>query len=328
MIFGTPGEIVTAFARISILLLLVLPVADGACAAAIDPDTPDYLRPLDSRATIETERAPDGRLTVIVHGAQFDGRRLVASLTREWWRGEPVAGADFDLHIEVAALAGFNGETLRDVDLVLARRGGRVSRFTLGADVGRNAALRGTLRTADGGKRSIRLESDDAGALLRFAGIFADVAGGRVEIALDLLPDAAARREGMLALRDFAILPGRLMKSIRDMVVPSSPPPGTEFLRFARLHARYALVPGKVIISDATLRSPWVDATLDGLVEGDKLNMRGYVLPRVLKDMQPCAGREGCFAALPYRLQGTSQAPRLQIMTYMDISHRHLFDEP
>jgi hypothetical protein len=320
----------TAIARISILLLSALLTAGTARAAAIDPDAPDYLRPLDDRATIETERDPDGRLTVLVHGRQFDGRRLVASLMREWWRGEPIAGVDFDLHMEVAALGGHNGETLHGVDLVLARRGGRVARFTLSADAGQSAPLRGALRTANGGRRFIHLDSDDAGALLRFTGIFAHVAGGRAEIALDLLPDAAAKREGMLALHDIAILPERLSKHIRDTVEPASPLPGTAFLQFSRLHARYALLPGKIIISEAALSNPSFGATLDGLIEGDNLNLRGYLLPLVLMQMQGpiCAERKSCLAALPYRVQGTPQAPQLQIMPYMDISHRHLFDAP
>jgi hypothetical protein len=311
-------------------LLSTLLTAGTARAAAIDPDTPDYLRPVDNRAAIETERDPDGRLTVLVHGQQFDGRRLIASLMREWWRGEPIAGADFDLHMEVAALGGFNGDTLHGVDLVLARRGGRVSRFTLSADAGQSASLHGALRTANGGRRFIHLESDDAGVLLRVTDIFAHVAGGRAEIALDLLPDAAAKREGMLALHDIAILPERLTKQIRDVVPPPSPLPGTGFLHFSDVHARYTLLPGKITISDAALRSPSFDATLEGLIEGDNLNLRGYLLPLMLMEMQrpDCSDRRGCFASLPYRLQGTLQAPRLQIMSYMDISHRHLFDEP
>jgi hypothetical protein len=324
------GEAMTAFARISILLLSTLLTASAARAAAIDPDTPDYLRPIDNRAAIETERDPDGRLTVLVHGQQFDGRRFIASLMREWWRGEPLAGTDFDLHMEVAALGGHNGETLHNVDLVLARRGGRVTRFTLSADAGQNAPLRGALRTASGGRRFFHLESDDAGALLRFTDIFAHVAGGRAEITLDLLPDAAAKREGMLALHDIAILPEHLSKQIRESVGPPSPLPGTAFLHFSRLHARYALLPGKIIISDAALSNPSFAATLDGLIEGDNLNLRGYLLPLVLMQMQglTCAERKSCLAALPFRVQGTLQAPQLQIMSYMDISHRHLFDEP
>jgi hypothetical protein len=321
---------VTTSAHVAILSLVILLTAAGARAAAIDPNTPDYLQPLDRRATIETERGPDGRLTVLVHGEQFDGRRLIASLTREWWRGEPIAGTDFDLHMAVASLGGFNGETLHAVDLVLARRGGRVSRFTLSAEAGTSAPLRGALRSASGGRPFIHLESDDAGALLRFTDVFAHVAGGRAEIALDLLPDPAAKREGMLALHDIAILPERLPKQIRDVMPPSLPLPGTRFLHFSRVHARYALLPREIIISDAALRGPSFDASLDGLIEGDNLNLRGYLLPFVLMELQrpACADRSGCFASLPYRVQGTLQAPLLQIMTYMDISHLHLFDEP
>ena len=320
----------TALARISILSLFILLATGSVRAAAIDPDTPEYLRPLDGHATIETKRAPDGRLTVLVHGEQFDGRRLGASLMREWWRSEPAADADFDLHIEVAALGGFNGETLRGVDLVLARRGGRVSRFTLSATAGRSAPVRGALRRRNDGGHFIHLESDDAGALMRFINVFAHVAGGRAEIAFDLLPNADAKREGMLALHDFAIAPEYLTKRLNDTLGQPSPVPDTEFFHFSRLRAHVTLLPGKIIISDATLRSPSFAATLEGLVEGDNLNLRGYLQPRALMEMQnpDCADRKGCIAPLAYSMRGTSRAPRLQIMPWVDISHRHLFDEP
>ncbi|HLH90919.1 MAG TPA: hypothetical protein VKX28_20910 [Xanthobacteraceae bacterium] len=61
-----------ALARVSIPAVHFAPTG-GARAAVIDPDTPDYLRPLDGHGIIETERAQDGRLTMLVHGDQFDG---------------------------------------------------------------------------------------------------------------------------------------------------------------------------------------------------------------------------------------------------------------
>src|SRR5262249_29149300 len=91
-------------------------------AAPVDAETPAYLLPDGPGATIETTRSAAGRLEVHIRGERFDGRRLLAQVLAELSSGERLAGPEFDLHVEVDTLAGFNGETLRDVDLVLQRR--------------------------------------------------------------------------------------------------------------------------------------------------------------------------------------------------------------
>jgi hypothetical protein len=321
-----------AFARMAyavISLFLLLP-AGAARAAAVDPDTPDYLRPLDARAAIETERGADGRLVVRVNGEQFDGRRLVASLLDEAWRGDAAGGADFDLHMQIAALGGFNGETLNGVDLALSRRGGRMSQFSLTARAGADARVRGGIRTLRDGRPFIYLETDNAGALLRFADILAHVAGGRGWMAIALEATSAASRDGTLHLSDFGLLPEGLPQAIREIVVLPSPLPGPRLVNFSHLDANYTLTPGKLTIADSMLRSPTLGMTLDGLVEGERLNLRGYLLPLAAMEMERenCTTNRGCFYAMPYRVQGTRHAPQIQINTYLNMTRRHLFDEP
>src|SRR5206468_12135629 len=99
-------------------------------AAAVDAETPDYILPDASSAVIETHRDADGRLHIDIQGERYDGRRLIKRFLTDVREGPPSpTGADFDLHIAVGALAGFNGEELRDVDLRLARRAGRLVEF-------------------------------------------------------------------------------------------------------------------------------------------------------------------------------------------------------
>ncbi len=312
------------------VFVIISVASHPARAAEIDPATPNYLRPLDARTAIETERGQDGQIAVRIHGDQFDGRRFVASLVNEAWHGTANGNADFDLHMQVARLIGFNDETLTGVDLVLSRRGGRMSQFSLAGRARNDVRVRGELRARRDGQPFVHLETDDGGALLRFADILAYVTGGHAWMAIDLAPDLAAKREGVLQLRDFSVAWERLPQPIRDALASASLSPDTRELGFSRLSAHATLTPGKLTITHTLMRGPSFAATLEGLVEGESLHLRGYLLPLVLAEMERenCKASKGCLYGMPFAVQGTLQAPQIQISTYLDISHRHLFDDP
>jgi hypothetical protein len=323
-----------AFARMTLLVgcaiaLVISLTSHPARAADVDPATPDYLRPLDARAAIETTRGPDGRLAVRIRGERFDGQRLVASLVDEAWRGVADGNADFDLQMQVTTLGGFNDETLTNVDLAVSRRGGRMSGFALAARAASDAPVRGDLISRRDGRPFVHLEADDAGALLRFVDIFAYMAGGRARMAVDLQSEAAAKRESVLQLHDFGVLRARLPQSVRDSVAAPLSPDARE-LGFSDLHAHATLAPGKITITQTMMRSQSFVATLEGMVEGESLNLRGYLLPSVLAEAerQNCKSPKGCLFGMPFTVQGQLQAPQIQIMTYLDMSHLHVFDDP
>jgi hypothetical protein len=287
-----------------------------ARAAAPDAETPDYLIPDAPSATIETHRDANGRLQIQIQGERFDGQRLITRLLADVRDGPPTpTGADFDLHIAVATLAGFNGEALRGVDLRLTRRAGRIDDFALAGTTAGTAAVRGSVGAAAKARRSLFVEADDAGAFLRFVDLYGKLAGGRLRLALDL----PAMQEGVFSVRDFHLPPEPLLQ---QLLTAATPPPGPSRahdadLTLSRLRAGFTLSPGKVVVKDALFYNKLAGATLEGRIEAGELDLRGVLAPALLADMQePCSSP--CLRGMPYRVTGPVEAPRLVVNTWME----------
>jgi hypothetical protein len=158
------------------------------------------------KATLRADRAPDGTLKVTMRGELFDGRGFLKSATS----GAPSDKAkpqsrDFDLDLKLSTVTGYNVETLRGVELRLSRRNGHIRNFGMAARLGSGAALSGDLRSYPGGRRVIYLESNDAGALLRFTDMYSRVVGGQMWLAMDPPTADHGQQEGVINVRDFSI---------------------------------------------------------------------------------------------------------------------------
>src|SRR5258708_32371916 len=120
---------------------------------------------------------------------------------------KPDTGIDLDL--KVGTVVGFNGETLRGLDLRVSRRAGVITHLALNAKLGRDAPLTGDLRGRGSSGRQVVVETNDAGAFFRFTDIYQKIAGGEIGVALDPQSAALAPQEGLLNLRDFVVRGGR-----------------------------------------------------------------------------------------------------------------------
>ena len=102
------------------------------------------------KANVKAERSPDGILKVTMRGEVYDGRGFVKSSlgasTKEQKGKGP--GPDFDLDIKLGAVAGFNGEAIRSLDVKLGRKGGQIRSFSMNGKVGTDTTpLIGDLRS-------------------------------------------------------------------------------------------------------------------------------------------------------------------------------------
>ena len=77
---------------------------------------------------MRAERGPDGALRVSVRGDVYDGRGFIKSSMSGPAPGQAKAAKlkDFDFDVRLGAVAGFHGETLRNVDLKMSRRNGSI----------------------------------------------------------------------------------------------------------------------------------------------------------------------------------------------------------
>jgi len=282
------------------------------------------------KATLRADRAPDGTLKVTMRGEVFDGRGFIKSNT-----SSPSADKsgkqptrDLDIDLKLATITGYNGEPLRGVEMRMSRRNGFVRAFGMTAKLGRDAAVMGDLRTYPGGRQVIYLETNDAGALLRFADTYARITGGQMWLAMD--PPNAERtpQDGELNVRDFSV---RNEPQLERIAAGGDDPTGRmpqaigAGVAFARMRVEFTRSPGRLALRDGVVWGPAIGATLEGAFDyaHDDVRLRGTFVPAYALNnflaRVPIVGfflgggqNEGVFG-MPYEVVGTPSQPVLRV---------------
>ncbi|WP_245429158.1 DUF3971 domain-containing protein [Rhodoplanes elegans] len=233
------------------------------------------------KATLKAERGADGLIKVTIRGDVFDGRGLVKSVmggsSHDPKRQSPTM--DLDVDAKIGALAGFNGEALRAVDLKLVRRGGKIDAFNLSAKIGADAALIGDLRgRVGGGGQVMYVDSKDAGALFRFTDVYPRMFGGQMWVAMDPPSPDQRPKEGVLNVRDFWVRGEASLDRVAASGAPGMQNPGVEF---SRMRVEFSKSPGRLTLRDGVVRGPMVGATLEGALDfaANEVRMRGTFVP-------------------------------------------------
>ncbi|WP_111417086.1 DUF3971 domain-containing protein [Rhodoplanes roseus] len=233
------------------------------------------------KANLKAERGQDGMVKVIIRGDVYDGRALVKSVMGGSGADQKRQSqtADVDLDVKIGALAGFNGEALRAVDLKIVRRGGKLDAFGLSAKIGGDSTLIGDLRARTGGGGNVvYVESKDAGALFRFTDTYARMFGGQMWLAMDPPSADQKPKEGLLNVRDFWVRGEPSLDRVAASGAPGAQNPGVEF---SRMRVEFSKSPGKLMIRDGVVRGPMVGATLEGALDyaANEVRMRGTFVP-------------------------------------------------
>ena len=272
------------------------------------------------KANVKADRAPDGTLRVIMRGDVHDGRGFIKSSMSG---GKPDSKSkppvDFDLDLRLGAVIGFNGETLRNLDLKLSRRAGQIRTFGLNAKLGRDAQLSGDLRRKLGGGHVLFFESKDAGSLFRFTDTYARMNGGLLRVAMDPPTGTPAPQEGLLAISDFSIRG----EAALDRVAGSPDGRQRDGVKFARMRAEFSRMPGRLEVRDGVVQGN-IGATIDGQIDyvSDEVHMRGSFVPLYqlnnmlgnipIVGMFLGGGNEGLLG-VTYEVVGSPGAPRLNV---------------
>jgi hypothetical protein len=306
-----------------------------SAVAPVDALTAAIASAKNDQCSVDSARAADARSTVTVRGALCDGHGFIkAVLGAMTERAATAAAFDAELDIKVAALTGFNGAALRDVELRLSGYAGDIRVFALAAKVGPSARLAGELRTRPDGRRIMVIESDDAGALLRFLDLYSRMANGKMTLALDASAPEQAPRGGRFDVRDFLVVGEAAWRPLVGPAPPPVPSAQTE-VAFTRLQLSFKRGPGDLAINDGVVIGPALGATLEGKVDfaGNDLRLRGTLIPAYalaswVHPLDP--NREGLFA-LSYELVGPPRAPTLRINPFGPVAPgflRRLFLPP
>src|SRR3954470_13811571 len=282
------------------------------------------------KATLRADRAPDGTLKVTMRGELFDGRGFIkSSASAQAGDKSNKPARDFDLDVKLATVTGYNVEALRGVELRMSRRNGHMRQFGMIAKLGNTASVSGDLRAYPGGRQVVYLESNDAGALLRFTDMYSRVEGGQMWIAMDPPTADQQPQEGVINVRDFSIRgESELQRIASNSYTDSRVPPqaGGAGVSFARMRAGFTRAPGKPSVRDGVVWGPVMGATLEGQFDyqHSDVRLRGTFIPAyalnnflarvpILGDIIGGGKNEGIFG-MTYEVVGPPGNATLRVM--------------
>jgi hypothetical protein len=271
----------------------------------------------------------NGVLKLTVRGSVMDSRPIVKALLDQGPSAGPAA--DFDLDLKVASALGANKVALGQVDIGFSRRGGEISQARADARVG---AASMTLRRSDNGV--IRLQTADAGALVRFFNLYQHLEGGTLDL---VMRNVGQRQEGVAVVSNFVL---RNEPALRQLVAAGqAPTPGQNALTggapapveridpdaapFQKMTAQFTRSSGRIDLREAAIYDAAMGLTTQGYIDyaHDHIDLNGTFVPAYqvnnLVTHIPFVGlllgggtNEGMFA-INYRLAGSPSAPLLSV---------------
>ncbi len=287
---------------------------------------PTYSPSEGDKTSLKAERGPDGVVKVTMRGDVFDGRGFLKSAisgtTKEESKGK-LKNIDLDVDLKLGAVAGYNGEAVRGVDLRFTRRNGLIKSFALSGKIGRDAPLTAELKPRGPGigRDVIYVETNDAGAFFRFNDIYSKMIGGQLALAMDPPTVEPSAKEGLMNVRDFSVKG----EAALERVAAGGPAGSQKGIFFSRLRAEFSRQNGQLTVREGVVKGPTIGATIEGSIDyvGNQVRMSGTFVPLYgLNNMFgqiPVLGlflgggsNEGLFG-VTYEVVGTPGAPVVRI---------------
>ena len=247
----------------------------------VNANFPTYSPSEGDKASLKAERGSDGVVKVTMRGEVFDGRGFLKSAMsgKETDAKAKAKNIDFDVDLKLGAVAGFNGEALRSVDAKFSRRNGSIKAFALNGKVGRDTPVTADMRgrTQGQGRDVILLQTNDAGAFLRFVDTYSKVVGGQLALAMEPPSADPGPREGLINIREFSIKG----QAELERVAASGPAGVQNGIAFTALRAEFTRQSGQFTIRDGVVKGPTIGATIDGSIDyvGNTVRMSGTFVP-------------------------------------------------
>ncbi|WP_407160331.1 DUF3971 domain-containing protein [Bradyrhizobium sp. STM 3557] len=298
---------------------------------------PTYSPSEGDKTQLKAERGQDGVLKVTMRGDVFDGRGFIkstmsgtSSKDSDKVRSKTL---DLDADVKLGAIAGFNGEALRSIDLKLSRRGGAFKSFSLTGKLGRDTPVTADLRigrdtpvTADlrgsraQGREIIYLQTNDAGAFLNFTDTYTKVTGGQLELAMEPPTADSSPKEGLINVRNFSVKGEQAL----DRAVAGGGN-GGQPIGFTAMRAEFTRQTGLLSVRDGTVQGPAIGLTIEGNIDynNNQVRMSGTIIPAYglnnIAGQIPLFGlllgngnKEG-FIGVTYEVVGTPGKPVVRI---------------
>jgi hypothetical protein len=305
--------------------------ADGKLSKLDFPEL--ALRPGDRLSA--SAAATDGGYDIRVSGDSLDARGLLTEVRSGFGQGGEggkggAKAQKMRVTLKLASVRGQNETTLSDVEGSLALTGSRVDRVALQGRSGDSGAFEWVVGK-DGEKRVMQLIADNGGAIIRFLGIYAKLAGG--SLVIDYSGSADETGSGSMVMRNFRVInEGALAPAIRSTAegsgrsasaVPVQQQIDPSDLRFDHLTVPFRRDGWVLSIDDAFLRGAAIGATASGTVNlpDRKLALSGTFVPAFgLNNIASAipifggilgGGKNEGLLGITYKLFGPLDAPQL-----------------
>lgn len=281
----------------------------------------------DDIASVSIQRK-NKSFQVDAKGSSFDVRPLIRHYLGDASDTGSGSGDGADTGINLNAsfdkVIGFNNESASNLKISYDASGLRLSGvLSSGGAV--------AFTTTTGAARTMKLQSTDAGALLRFVDLYDYMQSGRIE--LSLVGQGKSTLSGTIDASNFHIVGEPRLKSI----VSTAPPKGrslneqlrdridTSSVFFERGTMQIVKTPGGLKLAQGVVRGPTIGASFQGTAfdQGGNMDMTGTFMPaygvnRIFGQLPIIGqilgnGRDGGLIGITFRLAGNAKKPDLQI---------------
>ncbi len=292
--------------------------------------------------SLNLTRGNDDVLNVEVRGESFNGGGIVQGMFNDT---APATNSDdsvINLDAVISRVSGNSGSEITDVTAQVIQKDGRTSYLTIDSLAeGENLTMRIT-PSANGSSRDFSIVSGNAGAALRFAGLYSNVQGGDMIMRANLPNDPFAEVNGQLVMKNFRLVDDRIARQIVSTDPrTNSREPSAQGDYFQRLNMPFTRQNGVLTIGESYINGPVVGATLRGQVDfnRDTINLAGtyvplYALNNLLSNVPVVGqiltgGRNEGLLAVTFAIQGSLSNSRVIVNPISAVAPgllRKLFD--
>ncbi|MFD1197332.1 DUF3971 domain-containing protein [Brucella gallinifaecis] len=304
-----------------------LSIAGGEVQSA---DFSDLHLTRSDKMSLKVSKATGG-YRVSVRGSQFDARSIIKQALDTSKKQNSPGGQHSRVVVsaQIDEVSGFNGEKLRNMAVSYENAGSKISGISVNAVTSSGQAFVAT-NNDQGDARSVSLQSNDAGAVLRFFDFYDKMRGGKITVGLAGQGNGPLR--GQIDARNFSIInEPRLAK-----IVSSSPASGGNSLNQAvkrdidvsrvDIERGFALIDkgeGYMKLSKGVVRGPSVGTTFQGTLYDPQGNMSmtgtfmpAYGVNRIFGEVPIFGallgnGRDRGLLGITFKLEGTAKAPQV-----------------
>ena len=279
---------------------------------------------------IDADRA-GGLTRIAITGNAFDVRPFLRSL--QTGAIDKSGARDTEVTLKTTVLSGFGGELIANADLKLALRGTDLRRFDMTGRFDRGPVT-AKLQPRGGSASALIVESEDAGAFLRFFDIYSRMRGGDLILDMQL---GSGVQSGTIFVKDFALRDEPAMKRLVADAAQHAPSDSsriapevarrlaTSDVAFTTMTATFSRTAGRLDVKDAVMWGPEIGGSLSGTMDyaRDRVELTGTFVPAYTLNnffsqvpvLGPILGggrNEGLFA-VRYAITGRISAPTLNI---------------